>query len=182
MSPYNQALHGGVVVPAQALLALRQGLEQAGQDPAALMQAAGFATGAHLLQSFASWLGEAHGLTDPAQLDQALLDPVLSEFLTALGWGTVTVHALGHGLVAVDSHDWAEAAPGTATWPSCHLSSGMIASFLGQLGGQVLGALEVECRSRGDARCRFIAGDPDNLHTLYDRLANGASLDEVLNG
>ena len=35
--------------------------------------------------------------------------------------------------------------------------------------------MEVECRSRGDARCRFLAGAPETLSTLYDRMAQGSS-------
>jgi len=31
--------------------------------------------------------------------------------------------------------------------------------------------MEVECRSRGDARCRFLAGAPETLGILYDRMA-----------
>jgi hypothetical protein len=35
--------------------------------------------------------------------------------------------------------------------------------------------MEVECRSRGDARCRFLAGAPETLSTLYERMAQGSS-------
>jgi len=40
--------------------------------------------------------------------------------------------------------------------------------------------MEVECRSRGDARCRFLAGSPDTLSALYDRMAQGSSYSEAL--
>jgi hypothetical protein len=34
--------------------------------------------------------------------------------------------------------------------------------------------MEVECRSQGKPRCRFLAGSPDTLSILYDRMAQGA--------
>jgi hypothetical protein len=40
--------------------------------------------------------------------------------------------------------------------------------------------MEVECRSRGDARCRFLAGAPDTLSTLYDRMAQGTAYADAL--
>jgi len=40
--------------------------------------------------------------------------------------------------------------------------------------------MEVECRSRGDARCRFLAGSPETLSTLYDRMAQGTGYAEAL--
>jgi hypothetical protein len=38
----------------------------------------------------------------------------------------------------------------------------------------------VECRTRGDARCRFLAGAPETLSTLYDRMAQGSSYTDAL--
>ena len=43
-----------------------------------------------------------------------------------------------------------------------------------------LNAMEVECRSRGDGRCRFLAGAPETLSALYDRMAQGAPYPEAL--
>jgi hypothetical protein len=40
--------------------------------------------------------------------------------------------------------------------------------------------MEVECRSRGDGRCRFLAGSPETLGTLYDRMAQGTGYAEAL--
>ena len=40
--------------------------------------------------------------------------------------------------------------------------------------------MEVECRSRGDARCRFLAGSPETLSMLYERMAQGASYADAL--
>ena len=40
--------------------------------------------------------------------------------------------------------------------------------------------MEVECRSRGDARCRFLAGSPETLAALYERMAQGMAYAEAL--
>ena len=58
--------------------------------------------------------------------------------------------------------------------PGCHLSTGMFADFFGRIADAQIAVLEVECRSMGDARCRFLAGSPETLSTIYDRMAQGA--------
>ncbi|HSB54807.1 MAG TPA: V4R domain-containing protein, partial [Gemmatimonadales bacterium] len=65
-------------------------------------------------------------------------------------------------------------------YPSCHLSSGALAEFLSRVSESTLGVMEVECRSRGDARCRFLAGSPETLTILYGRMAEGTSYLEAL--
>ena len=44
----------------------------------------------------------------------------------------------------------------------------------------LVAVMEVECRSRGESRCRFLAGAPETLSALYDRMAAGASYLEAL--
>ena len=43
-----------------------------------------------------------------------------------------------------------------------------------------LAVMEVECRSRGDARCRWLVGAPDTLTSLYQHMAQGADYRTVL--
>jgi hypothetical protein len=40
----------------------------------------------------------------------------------------------------------------------------------------------VECRSRGEPRCRFLAGAPETLGILYERMAGGSGYLEALAG
>src|SRR5688572_4797189 len=174
--------HGGVTIPAASLHVLRKALEDAGQDAATVMQQAGFAAGPALLTAFSTWLAEERGVTDITHLDRAYLDEALSAFFGHTGWGAVRVHPLGGGLLALDSMDWAEAIPNTTEWPSCLLSTGLLPAFLGALGGHTLGAMELECRSRGDHQCRFVVGSPANLNTLYERLALGMRLEDAVRG
>jgi hypothetical protein len=42
--------------------------------------------------------------------------------------------------------------------------------------------MELECRSRGDARCRFVVGAPDNLGILYERIALGMTVEDAVRG
>ena len=86
------------------------------------------------------------------------------------------MQTLGGAVLALDSAEWAEAADeGRGEFPSCHLTCGLLADFFGRLSDGLVAVMEVECRSRGDARCRFLAGAPETLSALYDRMAQGSS-------
>jgi hypothetical protein len=67
-------------------------------------------------------------------------------------------------------------------YPSCHLSCGLLADFLGRLSQGAVAVMEVECRTRGDGRCRFLAGAPESLSIIYDRMAQGSGYLEALAG
>ena len=56
----------------------------------------------------------------------------------------------------------------------------MLADVLGRLAGEPTAVMEVECRSRGDVRCRFLAGSPETLGSLYERMAQGSTYGEAL--
>jgi hypothetical protein len=49
----------------------------------------------------------------------------------------------------------------------------LLAEFLSRVSETTLGVMEVECTSRGDQRCRFLAGAPETLQILYGRMAEG---------
>ena len=174
--------HGGISIPAASLHTLRRGLSSAGVDAGDLLQRAGTAAGPTMLAAFGDWLHQERGVDSIAQLDRAHFDEALSAFFGHLGWGTLAVHPLGGGFLAIDASDWAEAEPGSGEWPTCHFSTGMIPAFLGEVSGHALAALETDCRSRGDAECRFVVGAPDNLKVLYERITGGMSLEDAVRG
>jgi predicted hydrocarbon binding protein len=159
---------------------LRASLERdTGLQAATYLQEAGFAGGEELYESFRAWLGHAHGI-EPAELDVEFFGDVLSEFLAEQGWGRLSAAVLGP-VLALDSSEWAEALDERrGEFPSCHLSCGLLADFLGRISQDVVAVMEVECRSRGEARCRFLAGAPDTLSILYDRMAQGSGYLEAL--
>jgi predicted hydrocarbon binding protein len=164
-----------VALSPRALHALR---DRAG---ASALQEAGYAAGEATFHAFTSWLPQAAGVDHPADLAAPRLAEVLSQFFTALGWGAVRVTALGEAAVAVDAEQWAEAAPDAhLQFPSCFFTSGMLADFMGRVANASLAVMEVECRSRGDARCRWLVGAPETLSSLYEHITQGADYLSVL--
>ena len=161
---------------------LRAALERdTGLQAASYLQEAGFAGGEELYGEFTKWLGSTRGVERPADLDARFLDEALSQFFVEQGWGTLSAQTLGGTVLALDSAEWAEASDdGRGEFPSCHLTCGLLADFFGRLSDGLVAVMEVECRSRGDARCRFLAGAPETLSALYDRMAQGSSYTDAL--
>jgi predicted hydrocarbon binding protein len=161
---------------------LRAALERdTGLQAASYLQEAGFAGGEELYGEFTKWLVSTRGVERPADLDARFLDEALSQFFTEQGWGALTAQTLGGTVLALDSAEWAEATDeGRGEFPSCHLTCGLLADFFGRLSDGLVAVMEVECRSRGDARCRFLAGAPETLSALYDRMAQGSSYIDAL--
>jgi predicted hydrocarbon binding protein len=160
---------------------LRSALERdTGLQAASYLQEAGFAGGEELYAEFTGWLKTTRGV-EPADLDARYLSEVLSQFFSELGWGALTAQTLGQAVLALDSTEWAEASDeGRGEFPTCHLTCGLLADFFGRLSDGLVAVMEVECRSRGDARCRFLAGAPETLSMLYERMAQGTSYADAL--
>lgn len=174
--------HNCVGLGRRALQQLRVSLERdTGMQAATYLQEAGFAGGEELFAAYTAWLNTTYGVARPGDLDAGHLSDVLSRFFAETGWGPLTVQPLGSAVLALDSPEWAEAGDGGGTaYPSCHLSCGLLADFFGRMSNGTLAVMEVECRSRDDARCRFLAGSPDTMATVYDRMAQGMGYEEAL--
>lgn len=161
---------------------LRASLERdTGLQAAAYLQEAGFAGGEELYAAFGEWLARARGVEQPSELDIDFLGEVLGEFFSDQGWGRLNAIPLGPAVIALDSAEWAEALDERqGEFPSCHLSCGLLADFLGRISQDHVAVMEVECRSRGESKCRFLAGSPETLGILYDRMAQGTGYLEAL--
>jgi predicted hydrocarbon binding protein len=171
----------GLTVGRGALRQLHVSLQRDAADYAIpILQEAGFAAGEGVFQAFCAWLPAQMGVARPDDLDAGQLNDVLSAFFQAMGWGMVSVAPLGQAAFVMDSSDWAEADPGSAEAPMCFFSSGMLADFLGRLSGEPVSVMEVECRSRNDARCRFLSASPDTLNVVYEQMTQGASYERAL--
>jgi predicted hydrocarbon binding protein len=159
----------------QVLHRLRQSLTRdLGDRAATYLQEAGFAAGQQMYDSFLRWLPDFTGVSDPAELDAAALGEVLSAFFEALGWGAVAFRQEGKGALVITAPHWAESEPGAgAEQPSCFVSSGILTDFLGRLSSVPVAVMEVECRTRGDGHCRFLAGAPQTMEAVFDALAAG---------
>ena len=180
--PAPRPHHSGPRLGRRVLHQLRASLERdAGPQASTYLQEAGFAGGEELYAEFREWLVPNRGVQDPSQLDADFLSSTLSDFFADQGWGRLEASRLGDSVLALDSAEWAESVEtGGTEFPSCHLTCGMLADFFGRLSDGLVAVMEVECRSRGDGRCRFLAGSPETLATLYDRMAQGTGYAEAL--
>ena len=182
MTSQHRTHQGGLRLGRRVIHQLRTSLERdAGLQASTYLQEAGFAGGEELYHEFTDWLLATRGLEQPADLDAEFLTEVLSQFFGEQGWGALHASSLSPAVLALDSTEWAEASDdGRGEFPSCHLTCGLLADFFGRLSDGLVAVMEVECRSRGDARCRFLAGAPETLSTIYDRMAQGSSYTEAL--
>ncbi len=183
MSLAPQRPSDGVTIGRGALPQLRRSLVRDAADHAVgILQEAGFASGEGIYQAFCQWAAAETGVLEPQELDATRLPRLLSAFFQAIGWGSLTVGPLGTAALAMDSADWVEAQPGSAETPMCFFTSGMLADFLGRLSGEPVAVLEVECRSKDDARCRFLSASPDTLNAVYDQVSQGRPYTDALGG
>lgn len=176
-------------IPVAGLSALRQALtaELGGDAAAKALQMAGHAIGDTLYELLAG--RRISGAAEPGAGDVASLGEMsesafwrrLGELFADRGWGQLTHSAIHPGVGALDSSDWAEADPNSnATRPSCFITTGILANLLGRAAGASIGVLEVECRSRGDLRCRFAFGGREALEALYEGVRAGRDADAAL--
>lgn len=181
MTPAVSNASLGPAIARRALHQLRAALERdLGVQAASYLQEAGFAAGEAAHDAFGAWIADRYGVSEPGALDARWLGDALSGFFHSTGWGRLETQQLGP-VLALDSGDWAEALDNPeAEYPTCHLSSGMLADLLGRIAAEPTAVMEVECRSRGDSRCRFLAGSPDTLGSLYERMAQGTRYEEAL--
>ncbi len=161
---------------------LRQALQTSlGDQAAERLQEAGHAAGRDVYHCFLRWLKATAGVDDPGAIAASALGAVLSEFFQALGWGPISMNRVGATGIAMDTAEWAEADPqANASYPSCHLSAGLLAGFMGALSQQTVSVMEVECRSANHARCRFLLGKPEALEAAYQAMSEGRDYSSVL--
>jgi predicted hydrocarbon binding protein len=164
-----------------ALTALRNALlRDTGPTAASYLQEAGYAGGG--AQFAAVGQGRAsRGDGAPDTLPVEVFQREATEFFRQAGWGSLAVGALHDTVATLDSADWAEATPEQPLeHPFCHLSSGMFADFFGRVADAPLAVMEVECRTTGDARCRFLLGSTEVMQQVYDGMAAGASYEDAI--
>jgi V4R domain len=159
---------------------LRRRLLAAGPGVAAeILQDAGFATGQELFTEWCVRVTARTGIDDAGRLDVIWFGPLLAEVWGRLGWGTLTVTAVADRALLLSSHDAAEAESRSSQHPGCYFTCGCLAAFLTAQAGTALAVLEVECRSSGGDRCRFLAGSSETLAAVYDLIAAGGNWREA---
>lgn len=167
-----------LALPVASLAALRWALAEAvGDDVAArALQQAGIAAGDAFFQMLTHPGGE-----DPADWDETVFWRRFAELFERRGWGRIANESVHPGVSGLDAFDWVESNPDLmAGRPSCHFTTGLLANLLGRVCKAEVAVLEVECRSRGDSRCRFLYGSPEVLDEVYGRIRSGADVEGSL--
>ena len=178
---FDLAGTGLVGVTRDALVTLRAVLfRDAGANAAAYLQEAGYAGGNGLFVAFRSWCA-ARLIDAPESMDAAEFQARAAEFFGELGWGAITVGTLYDSVLTIDSTDWAESDPASAMqYPGCYLSAGLLAEFFGRVAGAQLVVMEVECRSMGSGRCRFLVGSAETIQHVYDGMTQGTDYESAI--
>jgi bacteriochlorophyll 4-vinyl reductase len=167
-----------LAIPVASLRALRHALvTTVGADAAAqALRHAGFAAGEALFPVLAAGPDE-----ELQRLPARRFWARLSRLFSARGWGQLSYAQHHEAVGELSSPNWVEAAAEDgASQPSCHFTTGALANLLGRAAGTEVAVLEVECRTRGDSRCRFLFGGAQAVYALYDRLNAGDAPDEAL--
>lgn len=169
-----------VAITRDSLSALRTALfRDVGPNAAALLQEAGFAGGPALYEAFGRWLS-ARRLPVPEALPAADFARLASEFFHDAGWGSIEVGELA-SVATIDSGDWAEGDPThPLDFPGCYYTAGAFADFFGRVAGEPVAVMEVECRSMGAERCRFLVGATETMQRVYDAMGEGVAYDQAI--
>jgi hypothetical protein len=102
-----------------------------------------------------------------------------SEFFHDAGWGSIQIGELA-SVATIDSGDWAEGDPSyPLDFPGCYYTAGAFDDFFGRVAGEPVAVMEVECRSMGGERCRFLVGSGETLQRVYDSMSQGVPYDEA---
>lgn len=170
-----------VTLPRASIGALRAALlRDAGPGYASYLQEAGYAGGETIFEAFRAWLA-GRGADAPESLPIEAFAAQAGAFFADTGWGRLEVTPRHDVAAIVDAADWAEADPEAhLDHPGCHFTTGLLADFFGRVASSPLAVLEVECRSSGGERCRFVAGSAEVMQHVYERIAAGSGYDEAI--
>lgn len=179
--PTDLSVQQLVTVPRSALWALRSALmRDAGGAYATYLQQAGFAGGDAVFSAFRDWLA-ARGADTPEALDLDAFGVQAGAFFSDCGWGRLEIGSLEGVAATLDAAEWAEADPDAhLEHPGCHYTAGLFADFFGRVASEPVAVLEVECRSTGAPRCRFLAGSADVMQHVYERMASGTQYEAAV--
>jgi len=169
-----------VALPRQSLAALRGALvRDLGGGYATYLQEAGYAGGDAVFSSFREWLASRGG--DADSVGFAEFQGLAAEFFRDIGWGTLEMGNLSDVVITLDSTDWAEADPTlNIGFPACYYTMGLLADFFGRVAEAPLACYEVECRSNGASRCRFLLGSAEVIGQVYQRMTEGRTYLEAV--
>lgn len=169
-----------VAVTHDSLVTLRTALfRDVGATAAAVLQEAGYAGGAPMFDAFRDWLA-ARSLPAPESLPAGEFAAHATDFFRQAGWGSIELNSL-ESVATIDSVDWSESDPNTPLdFPGCYFTAGVFADFFGRVAGSPVAVMEVECRSMGNDRCRFLLGTAETLQRVYDEMGQGIGYEDAV--
>jgi predicted hydrocarbon binding protein len=182
----SDALQAGrlVSIP-EAMMAAAHRAAARELDPtgaAKLLRQIGLEAGPALHDQFWDWVAGTRMAVpaEPGNIDFDDFWRRLSDFFDQLGFGTLDLEQLHPGVFALSSDNWMEANISDGDHQGCQLTTGVLAGFLRLVAEQDLAVLEVECRGSGDEQCRFVAGSPEALQQIFERMQLGSSFSEAV--
>lgn len=151
------------------LAALRGAVQAAcdGDAAARSLQRAGVALGRAIYADMAR-AGNPAELAPREFWDRAL------DALRERGWGDYVHRSVHVGAGELATSNGAEVSE-RGNRPDCFLSAGLIAGLLAGVDAGPVAVLEVECRSQGDAECRFLFGGREAIAAVHSALLRGES-------
>jgi uncharacterized protein len=170
-------------LPASALGTLHETLsaEHSPTETALLLRRLGYGSGKAFFDAFSAWLGESADAAPVDDMPTASFWERLGEFFEQLGWGRLEHERIHPGIASISAARWAEAEQNAPSeQPACHFTTGVLAELLCRIAGTDLAVMEVQCRSRGEERCRFLIGGEEALQRIYDGMREGSSFEEAL--
>ncbi len=141
-------------------------------DAVDALRAAGFAGGPAIYEAFEQWLGENDSSQHAPELTVEEFGDRAAQYFRDAGWGRVDFDAEQEdGVASISMQDCWEADRNAAgSSPSCHITTGMLASFFGKLAGYPVAVMETECRSANGDRCRFLLGNSEVMAFKWEEL------------
>ncbi len=163
-----------VRLPVAGLAALRNAVQAScdGDAAARSLQRAGVALGRAIYADLAL-------AADPARLSAAEFWERALEALRERGWGDFVHRSVHDGAGELATPNGAEVSDRGGR-PDCFLSAGLIAGLLAGVDAGPVAVLEVECRSQGDAECRFLFGGRDAIAAIHAALLRGEAFDDAV--
>ena len=170
--PIDLSANSLVAISRESLKALRASLfRDLGGTAATYLQDAGYTGAAQIYEAFEGWL-RARGGPAANELTAEDFGQSVADFFAASGWGTLEFSVGDNGVATIESTDWAESVSADGSELSgCYFTTGVLADFFGRITDAQVSVMEVECRSMGAERCRFIIGTPEKLQEIYDQMA-----------
>jgi predicted hydrocarbon binding protein len=160
-----------VAISRASLTALRGSLfRDLGGTAASYLQDAGYAGAGPIHHAFERWV-KARGAESADALAVDDFGAALSEFFFASGWGRAEFTRDDDGVASLISSDWAEATAPDGQPSGCYFTTGVLADFFGRIADATISVMEVECRSMGSNRCKFLIGTPEKLQQIYEKMS-----------